>query len=67
MEPVGVERRRVEARVHREFVAQLYEAQLARGARFLHEHPAPAASWQEPSTKRLLARPEVSSGLGTRA
>eukprot|EP00969_Alexandrium_andersonii_P078126 3445413-Alexandrium_andersonii.AAC.1 len=35
MEPAEVERRRGEARAHLEFAAQLYEAQLARGARFL--------------------------------
>eukprot|EP00969_Alexandrium_andersonii_P105778 4665809-Alexandrium_andersonii.AAC.1 len=64
MEPAEVERRRVEARVHLEFVVQLYEAQLARGARCLRGHPASAASWQQPSMKRLLARPEVSSGVG---
>eukprot|EP00969_Alexandrium_andersonii_P363395 15461845-Alexandrium_andersonii.AAC.1 len=26
---------------------------------FLHEHPAAAASWQEPCTVELLSQPEV--------
>eukprot|EP00969_Alexandrium_andersonii_P007936 345820-Alexandrium_andersonii.AAC.1 len=31
------------ARAHMEFVAKLYQSQLAHGAHFLHGHPATAA------------------------
>eukprot|EP00969_Alexandrium_andersonii_P007843 342319-Alexandrium_andersonii.AAC.1 len=64
MDPDEVERRRVAARVHLDFVIQLYGEQMRRGAHFLHEHPASAASWNEPGMQRLLARPEVHSGVG---
>eukprot|EP00969_Alexandrium_andersonii_P052430 2302360-Alexandrium_andersonii.AAC.1 len=43
-----VARRAVGARVHMEFVAKLYQAQLERGARFPREHPASTFSRQEP-------------------
>eukprot|EP00969_Alexandrium_andersonii_P088638 3910590-Alexandrium_andersonii.AAC.1 len=45
-------------------MTQLYRSQLERGAHFLHEHPASAASWQEPCITELLSRPEVDSGIG---
>eukprot|EP00969_Alexandrium_andersonii_P191137 8442720-Alexandrium_andersonii.AAC.1 len=64
MNPAEVERRRVEARVHLGFVIQLCEEQLPRGARFLHEHPASAASWGDPGVRKLLGRAEVHSGVG---
>eukprot|EP00969_Alexandrium_andersonii_P230038 10159526-Alexandrium_andersonii.AAC.1 len=64
MNPAEVERRRVEARVHLDFVIQLCEEHLSRGARFLHEHPASAASWNDPGMKKLLERPGVHSGIG---
>eukprot|EP00969_Alexandrium_andersonii_P235306 10389004-Alexandrium_andersonii.AAC.1 len=64
MNPAEVEHRRVEARVHLDFVIQPHEAQLPRGARFLHEHPASAVSGGDPGVKKLLERPEVHSGIG---
>eukprot|EP00969_Alexandrium_andersonii_P112335 4962770-Alexandrium_andersonii.AAC.1 len=54
----------VAAKAHLEFTTKLYRAQLESGARFLHEHPASAASWQEPCTVELLSQPEVESGIG---
>eukprot|EP00969_Alexandrium_andersonii_P021425 936951-Alexandrium_andersonii.AAC.1 len=45
-------------------MTKLYQSQLERGAHFLHEHPALAASWQEPCVAELLGRPEVESGIG---
>eukprot|EP00969_Alexandrium_andersonii_P194847 8606996-Alexandrium_andersonii.AAC.1 len=47
------------ARVHVEFVAKLYQSQVARGARFLPEHPATAASWDLPDMQRLLSDPRA--------
>eukprot|EP00969_Alexandrium_andersonii_P144798 6403141-Alexandrium_andersonii.AAC.1 len=64
MEPEEVERWKREARVHLDFAIKLYEAQLDRGARFLHEHPASAPSWSSEGMRRLLARPGVPSGIG---
>eukprot|EP00969_Alexandrium_andersonii_P056460 2489200-Alexandrium_andersonii.AAC.1 len=43
---------------------RLYEAQLDRGAHFLHEHPASATSWDTREMQELLSRPGVSSGIG---
>eukprot|EP00969_Alexandrium_andersonii_P221895 9799944-Alexandrium_andersonii.AAC.1 len=37
---------------------------MARGAHFLHEHPASAASWGTAEVRELLNRPGVSSGIG---
>ena len=42
----------------------LYKAQLRRGAHFLHEHPAPAKSWDTAEIKDLLNQPGVSSVIG---
>ena len=64
MDPEEVERRRRRARLHLEFVIKLYRQQLARGAHFLHEHPATADSWDEPSMQELLAIPGVGTVVG---
>eukprot|EP00969_Alexandrium_andersonii_P280888 12418965-Alexandrium_andersonii.AAC.1 len=45
-------------------MAKLYRAQLERRARFLHEHLASAASWQEPCAVDLLGQPEGEGGVG---
>eukprot|EP00969_Alexandrium_andersonii_P218117 9633542-Alexandrium_andersonii.AAC.1 len=37
---------------------------MARGAHFLHEHPASAASWDTAEMQKLLTRPGVDSGIG---
>eukprot|EP00969_Alexandrium_andersonii_P245203 10836651-Alexandrium_andersonii.AAC.1 len=52
------------ARTHLEFMTKLYQAQLERGAHFFHEHPASAASWQEPCVVELLSQPEVEGCIG---
>ena len=44
MSPEAVRRRLVEREVCIRFAAELYRHQLARGRRFLHEHPARASS-----------------------
>ena len=59
MDPMEVERRMVEARVHLKFVVKLYKKQLAAGRHFLHEHPAGAKSWEEPYMVQLLENPSV--------
>eukprot|EP00969_Alexandrium_andersonii_P194284 8581711-Alexandrium_andersonii.AAC.1 len=64
MDPTEVAERTRKARLHLEFVVKLYVSQLERGARFLHEHPTSAASWNEESIKDLMARPGVECGIG---
>ena len=64
MDPEEVERRRRKARLHLEFVVKLYWKQLARGAHFLHEHPATADSWNEASMLKPLTEPRVRSVVG---
>ena len=59
-----VARRRKLARLHLAFVVKLYRKQLARGAHFLHEHPASATSWEEPCMQELLGQPGVSTVVG---
>eukprot|EP00969_Alexandrium_andersonii_P165507 7313911-Alexandrium_andersonii.AAC.1 len=59
-----VARRVAAARTRLEFTTKPHRAQLERGAHFLHEHPASAASWQEPCMVELLSQPEVESGIG---
>ena len=55
----AMERAKVAAIVHLEFVAQLYADQIARGLYFLHEHPLRATSWTVDSIADLLKRPDV--------
>ena len=64
MDPAVVAERRRKARAHLSCVVKLYLRQLARGAHFLHEHPATATSWDEDIVKFLLARPGVDSAVG---
>eukprot|EP00969_Alexandrium_andersonii_P103475 4566134-Alexandrium_andersonii.AAC.1 len=64
MDQQEVARRMATARTRLEFVAKLFQSQLERGARFLHAHPASAASGQEPCVTELLRRPEAESGIG---
>eukprot|EP00969_Alexandrium_andersonii_P061165 2696144-Alexandrium_andersonii.AAC.1 len=45
-------------------MVEIYRSQLERGARFLHEHPTTAGSWDEDCVKHLMARPEVQCGVG---
>eukprot|EP00969_Alexandrium_andersonii_P346243 15305807-Alexandrium_andersonii.AAC.1 len=61
----GEVRERLEkARAHVEFVIGLYLFQLARGARFLRERPATAASWGLQEMRKLLSEPQVSTAIG---
>ena len=64
MDPREVADRRRRARVHLEFVAKLYLKQLARGAHFLHEHPASADSWETDVMIKVLSKPGVNSVVG---
>eukprot|EP00969_Alexandrium_andersonii_P231562 10225917-Alexandrium_andersonii.AAC.1 len=59
MDQQEVARRARTARTHLEFTTKLRQSQLERGARFLHERPASAASWLEPCMTELLNRPEL--------
>eukprot|EP00969_Alexandrium_andersonii_P231886 10240146-Alexandrium_andersonii.AAC.1 len=51
--PATVTERKRKAKVHLQFVAEIYRSQLERGAHFLHEHPMTAGSWDEDCVKRL--------------
>ena len=42
-----------EGRPHLRFCAELYKKQVNAGRHFLHEHPASAVSWREPSIAAL--------------
>eukprot|EP00969_Alexandrium_andersonii_P085326 3762499-Alexandrium_andersonii.AAC.1 len=64
MDPAAVAERQRKAKVHLEFMVEIYRSQLERGARFLHERPMAAGSWDEDCVKRLMARPEVQCGVG---
>ena len=46
-------RRMIEARLHLDFCAKLYEIQHEEKMLFVHEHPDRATSWQEPSMLKL--------------
>ncbi len=49
----------VAARVHLQFLLELYQEQMEGGRYFLHEHPAHASSWTEQMVQDLLAIPGV--------
>ena len=53
MSPEEQRRRMVEARLHLDFCARLYEIQHESGRLFVHEHPDRATSWGEPSMIKL--------------
>ena len=54
------QRKWVEARVHIQFVCELYEEQIKGGRWFLHEHPAGASSWHLEEIKKI----EQKHGVG---
>ena len=58
-DPEIVTREKEAGRRHLEWCVHLYRKQIARGAYFLHEHPAFATSWKEPAVIRLMQHPEV--------
>ena len=53
-DPEHLERTRIEAIVHVDFVMSLYAEQMDGLRYFLHEHPAQATSWKLPSVVRLM-------------
>ncbi len=58
-DPKERHRKQAEAKVLLNFAFEVYRAQLARGAHFLHEHPLTATSWEEPVVRELRAHPQV--------
>ena len=56
-------RRLRDARVHLEFVCELYRDQYRAGRLFLHEHPAGASSWDEQCILEVLGWKGVSTTL----
>ena len=59
MTPEERERRKVEAKLHVDFCAQLYRIQHEEGRLFLHEHPDRATSWKEPSIQAIAKIKDV--------
>jgi hypothetical protein len=55
----AMRRAKVQAVIHVNFVAELYNEQVESGRYFLHEHPIGASSWNLPSIKQLLEMPGV--------
>ena len=53
VDPQELERTRLQAIVHIEFMASLYLEQIEGGRYFLHEHPAFATSWTLPCMEEL--------------
>ena len=62
-DPAVIEDELVRGRMHLAWCCHLYRRQIARGAYFLHEHPAHATSWSEPCVKSLLQLRGVSRVL----
>ena len=60
----GMRRAKIAAIVHLDFVASLYEEQIAGARYFLHEHPLHATSWSVPSIEALLRMPQVQLASG---
>ena len=58
-DPAKMQRERVRARLHLDFVMNLYREQVEAGRFFLHEHPAHASSWGEDVTRAILDLPGV--------
>ena len=53
-DPEQVERLLEKARVHLRFCMEIYKEQHEAGRYFLHEHPAQAASWDEPMVQEMM-------------
>ena len=58
-DPAKLQKARVQARLHLDFVCQLYQEQVDAERFFLHEHPAFATSWMEKSIRRINELPSV--------
>ena len=54
-----LEKERIAAVVHLDFVAEIARDQIAEGRYFLFEHPQGASSWGEDSIERLSRHPDV--------
>ena len=65
-DPRVVEQEHVAAKVHIEFMCELYRVQIDAGRYFLHEHPATAASWREEPIEDVLAHEDVECVVGDR-
>ena len=59
-----MERARLKAIVHMQFVAELYAKQIQGGCYFLHEHPDGASSWELPCITELFKMPNVQRVVG---
>ena len=57
--PEAMERDRIAAAVHLEFVASLYREQHDADRFFLHEHPWSASSWELSYMRSILSMPSV--------
>jgi hypothetical protein len=58
-DPDSIRRAQVQAKLHLDFVAELYAEQVSSGRFFLHEHPYGATSWSIPSMERIKQMPGV--------
>ena len=58
-DPAVVEAELVRGRLHLAWCCRLYLKQVARGAYFLHEHPALATSWKDPHVAEVLGHSNV--------
>ena len=59
MTPEEKEGRKIEAKLHIDFCAQLFRIQHEEGRLFLHEHPDRATSWNDPSSKAIAQIKDV--------
>ena len=49
----------MQARLHLDFVMELYAEQMEGGRYFLHEHPKSSSSWEEASVRRISQMEDV--------
>ena len=59
MDAAKVKQLKREGHRHLQFCVSLYRRQLTLGRHFLHEHPASAGSWKDPSVQTLCRVPMV--------
>ena len=58
-DPMVVKQMLEEGRDHLHTSIDAYNVQMDEDRFFLHEHPLPATSWEDPKMKKLMARPGV--------
>ena len=51
------------ARIHLDFSAKVYRAQMRAGRYFIHEHPQSASSWKVESIEKLSESPYGQQGI----